>query len=144
MSLEQAKKLYELFNEHKIDDILGLLTDDVEWNSFGPDWALAIGSFKGHDGVKDFFNKLMKQQCNRAFVPLQYYASGEVEEVVHAIGFENGYLKEIGEAGRPFMNNWDHTFWFNNEGKVYRFRANYNLALKLPTKFWNESQIKHM
>lgn len=134
-----AEALYAAFNEHDIPGILKLLTSDVEWSSFSVDWALAIGFFQGHAGVKDFFGKLVGpagQQTDVQFQPLEFFVS---PKAVHVIGVEVGYLSAQvlngTVANRPFFNNFDHTLWFAANGKISKFRANYNLALQGPT-FW--------
>ncbi len=134
-----AGALYNEFNAHNIPGILELLDENIEWSSFAPDWALAIGFFKGHEGVQDFFGKLVGpkgQQHDVLFEPMHFFVS---EQSVHVMGVEKGYFTENVKkgklAGKPFFNNFDHTLWFNGAGKITRFRANYNLAQKGPT-FW--------
>lgn len=134
-----AGKLYSEFNAHNIPGILELLSDDVEWSSFSVDWALAIGFFKGHAGVQDFFGKLVGpegQQQDVLFEPMHFYVS---DQSVHVIGVEKGYFSENVKKGKlkdkPFFNNFDHTLWFDSAGKITRFRANYNLAQSAPS-FW--------
>lgn len=137
---QTAQALYDAFNKHDMPAILNLLDDNVEWNSYSVDWALAIGYFKGHAGVQDFFAKLIGpgtgQQTDSLFEPKEYYVS---PKSVHVIGIETGYLSAqvLGGtvANRPFFNNFDHTIWFDENGKISRFRANYNLAMSGPT-FW--------
>jgi ketosteroid isomerase-like protein len=131
--LSTAKALYAAFNAHNIPGILDLLDDDVQWDSFGPDFALAIGFFKGKKGVGDFFAKLVGsdgQQVDSVFEPQEYFVGGGT---VHVIGFEAGTLtKHVAhgaDAGKQFYNNFDHTLWFSPSGKISHFRANYNLAL---------------
>ena len=136
-----AKALYDAFNAHNIPGILDLLDDDIQWDSYGPDFALAIGFFKGKAGVKEFFAKLVGpngQQVDSAFQPQEYFAGGGT---VHVMGFEAGTLtKNVAGgayAGKQFYNNFDHTLWFGKSGKISHFRANYNLALSGPTwKQW--------
>jgi ketosteroid isomerase-like protein len=135
-----AAALYAAFNAHNMPGILKLLAPDVEWSAFSVDWALAIGFFKGHDGVKDFFAKLIGpktgQQVDSLFEPQEYFVS---PQAVHVIGVETGYLTarvlEGTVLNRPFFNNFDHTLWFAKNGTISRFRANYNLAQVGPT-FW--------
>jgi ketosteroid isomerase-like protein len=135
--LATAKALYAAFNNHDIPGILALLEDDVQWNSFGPDFALAIGYFKGKAGVTDFFGKLVGpdgQQIDMIFMPQQYYVGGGT---VHVTGFEAGTLtKNVANGaytGKQFYNDFDHTLWFGASGLITNFRANYNLALSGPT-----------
>ena len=136
-----AKALYAAFNAHNIPGVLDLLEDDVQWDSFGPDFALAIGFFEGKAGVTDFFAKLVGpngQQVDEVFMPQDYFVGSGT---VHVTGFEAGTLTKNVAGGaytsKQFYNNFDHTLWFGPSGKISHFRANYNLALSGPTwKCW--------
>ena len=135
-----AQALYAAFNKKDIPGILDLLSPAVDWRAYSVDWALAVGCFSGHLGVKDFFAKLVGpgtgQQQDVLFQPIEYYVS---PDSVHVIGVEAGYLtaQVLGgsAANAAFFNNFDHTLWFGSDGKVSKFRANYNLARLGPT-FW--------
>ncbi len=134
--LATAKALYAAFNAHNMPGIMALLEEDIEWTSFGPDMALAVGDFKGLKGVADFFAKLIGpqgQQVDKLFKPMQYFVGGGT---VHVIGIETGtltaYIDNGKLAGKTFYNDFDHTLWFGASGKISRFRANYQLALKPP------------
>jgi len=120
-----AKQLYAQFNAHNIPGILELLSPDIIWNSYGPDFALAVGDYHGHDGVQQFFKDLMTQQHDSSFVPDDYWAGGST---VHVIGVEKGTLTD---SQLPFVNHFDHTLWFTEDSDlVQQFRANYNLSTK--------------
>ena len=135
-NLATAKALYDAFLAHDMPGIIALLDDDIEWNAYGPDFALAIGCYKGKTGVQNFFGNLIGpegQQVDTLFAPLEYYEGGGS---VHVIGIESGTLTKYVEGGaltgRTFYNNFDHTLWFSASGLIARFRANYNLALVEP------------
>ena len=132
-SLSTAKALYAAFNAHNIPGILALLDDNVEWNAFGPDFALATGCFKGKSGVTDFFGKLVGptgQQVDHMFQPQQYFVG---DGTVHVIGVEDGTLTQFVAngtyKGKQFLNHFDHTLWFGTSGLISAFRANYQLSL---------------
>jgi ketosteroid isomerase-like protein len=132
-----AKALYAAFNAHNIPGVLALLENDVQWDAYGPDFALAIGFFNGKAGVTEFFGKLVGpdgQQVDEVFMPQDYFVGGST---VHVTGFEAGTLtKNVAGgayAGKQFYNNFDHTIWFGASGLISHFRANYNLALSGPT-----------
>ncbi len=134
--LATAKALYAAFIAHNMPGIMALLEDDIEWTSFGPGMALAVGDFKGLKGVADFFAKLIGpegQQVDTLFKPMLYFVGGGT---VHVIGIETGtltrYIDNGKLTGKPFYNNFDHTLWFGPSGKISRFRANYQLALTPP------------
>jgi ketosteroid isomerase-like protein len=135
-----AKALYAAFNAHNIPGILALLDTNIEWNSYGPDFALAVGCFHGTAGVEDFFAKLIGpttgQQVDTLFEPMSYFVD---PTTVHVIGIETGTLtsRVAGGtlAGKTFYNDFDHTLWFSNSGKISRFRANYQLSLNRPANW---------
>ena len=72
--------------------------------------ALAIGYFKGHAGVQDFFAKLIGpgtgQQTDSLFEPKEYYVS---PKSVHVIGIETGYLSAqvLGGTVACAIAEWD-------------------------------------
>ena len=86
-NIEMAKRLYDAFNAHDIPGILELLSPDIVWNSYGPDFALAVGDYHGPEGVEQFFKDLMTQQTTSSFVPDAYWDGGDT---VHVIGVERG------------------------------------------------------
>lgn len=124
-NIDVAKRLYQQFNEQNIPGILELLDPDIIWNSYGPDFALAVGAYHGRDGVAQFFKDLATQQTDSSFVPDQYWEGGGT---VHVIGIERGTLND---SHLPFVNHFDHTLWFvDGSSLVQQFRANYNLSTK--------------
>ncbi|HSJ91435.1 MAG TPA: nuclear transport factor 2 family protein [Ilumatobacter sp.] len=123
--IDVAKRLYDRFNAHDIPGILALLSPDIIWNSYGPDFALAVGTYHGRDGVEQFFKDLMTQQTDSSFVPDDYWDGGST---VHVIGVEKGTLND---SQLEFVNHYDHTLWFSDGSDlVQQFRANYNLSTK--------------
>ena len=123
--VQAARTLYAAFNNHDIPGILALLDPAVEWDSFGPDFALAVGTYKGRDGVAQFFKDLMTQQTDTEFTPMEFCDCGAT---VHCMGIEKGTLNDSKLA---FLNHWDHTLWFNDGNPlVVKFRANYQLSTK--------------
>ncbi|MGH7522720.1 MAG: nuclear transport factor 2 family protein [Gemmatimonadales bacterium] len=134
--LATAKALYAAFIAHDMPGIMKLLENDIVWMSYGPDFALATGVFKGLSGVEDFFAKLIGpngQQVDTLFKPMLYFEGGGS---VHVIGIESGTLTgNIANGkytGKTFYNDFDHTLWFGASGKISRFRANYQLSLNKP------------
>ena len=134
--LATAKALYAAFNAHNIPGILALLQQNIFWEAYGPDFALAIGGFVGKTGVTSFFGKLVGptgQQVDMIFMPQNYYVG---DGTVHVTGFEAGtltkYVANGAYTGKQFYNNFDHTLWFGAGGRISHFRANYQLALGGP------------
>jgi ketosteroid isomerase-like protein len=54
--VEFARRGYEAFNEGGVEAILAFLEDDIEWINDQP--APPPGVYKGHDGVRRYFQEL--------------------------------------------------------------------------------------
>lgn len=123
-------QLYDLFNQHDIPGILEIFTDDVQWDSYGPQFVKALGTYQGKSsqtGIVRFFDDLGYQQADTLFQPQFYYPS---DTIVNASGIEEGWWMN----GMQFVNHWNHTIWFhpvqgNEQPIAYQFRANYNIIL---------------
>lgn len=128
--IDKLQQLYAWFNQGNMPAILSLFTDDVEWTALAPEFAKALGVYRGKDattGIQRFFADLFFQQSDELFQPIHYQGDGPV---VSASGIEKGRWMN----GKRFVNNWNHTIWFHETGDqlAYRFRANYNLHLVGP------------
>jgi uncharacterized protein len=55
-AIEFARRGYEAFNERGVDAILDFLEPDIEWVNLAP--GALSGTYKGHDGVRKFFEEL--------------------------------------------------------------------------------------
>jgi len=120
----RCRQWYEELQKGWGDQCLARLTEDVEWHAYGP---YESGVYSGHSGVQAFFKKLS------AIIDVQESTCDDssffhdmVQMSVHVTGKETGVIKT--EDQRPYENNFDHTFWFNAEGLICKFRANWNAA----------------
>jgi ketosteroid isomerase-like protein len=55
-AVEFARRGYEAFNEGGVDAILNFLEPDIEWVAMMP--APISGTYRGHEGVRKFFETL--------------------------------------------------------------------------------------
>lgn len=100
-----------------------MLVQDVQWEVHGP---LLSGVYKGHDGVTEFFTKLAGVTDMRELVlDEELMLRDVVKMAVHVTGHETGFMKE---DQKPYTNQFDHTFWFNDQGEITKGRVNWNLS----------------
>lgn len=103
-----------------IEHCVEYLSEDVEWDVHGP---YASGSYRGHKGVQEFFEKLSKITSSRKVTCDDENFFRDVTKLaVHVIGVEEGFLVEGDQ--RAYQNHFDHTFWYNSDGKIYKTRIN--------------------
>ena len=57
-NLQVVKEGYAAFGRGDIPGLLALMAEDMEWHHPGPGLPLA-GTYRGHDGVANFFQKLL-------------------------------------------------------------------------------------
>ena len=111
---QSVLRIYDAFG--RPDVVLRELAEDVEWRVYGPEGLIPYaGVYRGHEGVKCFFDRLAEAVAIEAFDPREYVV--QCDQVV-AIGCEKGRAKP---TGREFKNDWVHVFGFRN-GKVAQFR----------------------
>ena len=75
------KRAYELFNEHGVDGVLALMTDDVHWPN---GWE--GGYVNGKDEVKYYWTRLWKE-LNPLVEPIEFRKldNGRIEVKVHQL-----------------------------------------------------------
>jgi uncharacterized protein len=98
-------------------DMQGLLAfcaEDIEWIVPGEGWPLA-GTYRGHAGVAEFFQKISKMLEMSPLEPHEFVAQGDR---VLVVGFERGRVKA---TNRTFEGHWVMAFTIRN-GKLSNFR----------------------
>ena len=113
-SLRVVKDCYAAFGRGDIQGLLGMLSDDVEWHIPGEGLPLA-GTYRGRDGVGQFFQKLSQDSDILAFEPREFVAQ---DEQVAVIGWERVKVKA---TNRTVEANWVMVFTVRG-GKIARFR----------------------
>jgi ketosteroid isomerase-like protein len=112
---ESAAAMYAAFKRGDIDFIFAGLDENVEWVFQGdPGQIPWAGSYRGIDGVREFFGKLAGNSSQHELVNVDWVDGGEK---VVALGSFNA----VASTGRPFSFNWAHVWTFNSSGKAVRF-----------------------
>jgi ketosteroid isomerase-like protein len=106
---------YAAFGSGNIDALLGLMAEDVDWQTFGPIEIPTMGLRKGRAEVGWFFKQVADTWSFDRFEPRQFIAQGDL---VVALGYFDGKART---TGRPFASEFAHVFTVRN-GKVVRFR----------------------
>lgn len=83
-----VQKCYGYFSEGNIPALLNECAEDIVWSSPGPKDILPMaGTYKGRNGVGDFFNRVNESTEFLAFEPREFIAQND-KVVVLVIGAE--------------------------------------------------------
>ncbi len=129
-NVKVVQEAYDAFGRGDIQGILDRLTDDIDWQTYGPEAIPETKPRHGKDEVREFFGEVARDWNFANFEPRQYIAQGE--DVI-CLGRYNGTGRA---SGRSFASEWAMHFAFRN-GKVRRFREytdTSNMLAALDTK----------
>ena len=114
-NVQIVKKIYESFAAGDMEASMRDMDDHIVWKHPGVNTSIPFaGTFKGHEGVRQFFSIAMKtlevldQRVN------DFVASGDK---VVALGYE--HMRVI-KTGKDYESNWAHVYTFK-DGKVIKF-----------------------
>ena len=113
-SLQVVKDGYAAFSRGDIPGLLALMAEDVEWIIPGAGLPLA-GTYRGPDGVADFFQKLSVETEFLDFQPREFIADGDR---VLVVGWERSRVKA---TNRTLEVDWVMSFSVRN-GKIVKYR----------------------
>jgi ketosteroid isomerase-like protein len=99
-----VEKFYQEFGAGNLDGVLALLDDRVVWSLQGPDVIPYFGTYKGRDGVKHFFERLLSVEDVHEFVPRKFVCEGDT---VIVLGSERCSCKK---TGLGFSVEWVQIF----------------------------------
>src|SRR5919205_4193036 len=102
---------YEAFGRGDIPAVLDLLTEDVEWTMQGPSVIPFAGTFRGREGIAEFFSLLDETLEFEQFEPRQFIGQGDT---VVVLGYERDVVKK---TGRGFEEDWAHVYTLR-DGKI--------------------------
>ena len=102
---------YEAFGRGDIPAVLELLTDDVEWTMQGPSLIPFAGTFRGREGIEEFFSLLDETVEFEQFEPRKFIGQGDT---VVVLGYERDVVKQ---TGRGFEEEWAHIYTLR-DGKI--------------------------
>ncbi len=113
-NVQVVKNAYAAFGRGDIPGLLSLLAEDVVWDIPGEGLPLA-GTYRGRDGVANFFQKLTQEAEVLDFQPREFVADGDR---VLVVGWERMKVKA---TGRGAESDWVMAFTIRN-GKIATFR----------------------
>src|SRR5580693_2508964 len=113
-SISLVKAGFAAFGRGDMPGLLALMADDVVWVSPGTGLPLA-GTYRGRDGVADFFQKLSAETEILAFEPREFIAEGDR---VLVLGWERVKVKP---TERTIELEWVMSFTVHN-GKIAKYQ----------------------
>ena len=113
-NLQIVKNGYAAFGRGDVPGLLALLAEDVVWDMPGDGFPLT-GTYRGHEGVASFFQKLGEQAEILEFQPREFLADGNR---VLVVGWES---MKVRATGRGVEIDWVMSFTLRN-GKIAKFR----------------------
>ena len=113
-NVQIVKDGFAAFGRGDMQGLLALFAEDIEWIVPGEGWPLA-GTYRGHAGVADFFQKDIEMLEISFLEPREFVAQGDR---VLVVGFSRGRVKA---TNRAFEHNWVFAFTVRN-GKVTNVR----------------------
>jgi uncharacterized protein len=93
-AVEFARRGYEAFNERGVDAILNFLEPDIEWVNLAP--GPLSGTYKGHDGVRKFFEELYQDWEGVQLNPEEFRAVGDRYVLVFLRIWARGKVSGVG------------------------------------------------
>ena len=110
-NVDVVQQGYEAFGRGDIPAVLELLTDDVEWTMQGPSVIPFAGTFRGREGIAEFFTLLDETLEFEQFEPRKFVGQ---DDTVVVVGYERGLVKP---TGRMFEQEWAHVYTLR-DGKI--------------------------
>lgn len=105
-NLEIVRRGFEAFNDRDLDALVANFAEDIEWRLIGGFADLVGAEFRGHAGVRRFFDDWMENLGGRAEVETIMEADERVVVIVRSVAAG-------GVSGAPAILRW---------GQVYTFR----------------------
>lgn len=99
-NVELVQTAYAMIGKGDIPQLFELMTEDVELRFLGPEQIPFSGSYKGYDGVGQFFQTLAKSVEIEEFQPREFIADGDS---VVVLGREKIIAKP---TGTPWESEW--------------------------------------
>jgi ketosteroid isomerase-like protein len=114
-NVELVQQCYAAYGKGDIEQIIGCMTPDVDWELADVPGVDFSGKRHGCDQVREFFRLNGEQQTVRDFAPREFIAQGDK---VVVLGHGAWTVKA---TGLDFESDWAHVFTLR-DGKVAAFR----------------------
>ena len=124
---ETVQAVYAAFGRGDIQAILGLVTDDVDWNNtrVASNECPWNGNFSGKANLPGFFKAVADHLDIGVFTPQMFVASGP--HVAVGLRIESRVRKN----GTPLKNDVVHFWTFNDRGQISAYRHFNDTAAEL-------------
>lgn len=109
-----VQQAYSSFKSGDLQTLLGLMSDDINWELPQIENVPFSGKRRGKDQVKEFFSTMASVQETVEFNPMEFISQ---EDKVVALG---NYQWKAKESGKQFGGEWAHVFTVRN-GKIASF-----------------------
>jgi hypothetical protein len=109
-----VRQAYESFKTGKIEDLLNLLSTDVDWRLPAIPGVPFSGVHRGRDGVGRFFASVGQNQDTLKFEPREFISEGGKVAVL------GHYEWRVKSTGREFVSDFAHIFTVR-DGKIAGF-----------------------
>jgi uncharacterized protein len=108
-NVQLVQQAFADFGSGNIQGILDACTDDIVWS--GPDnpGVPFAGTFKGKDGVMNFFSTLAENVDYAAFEPKEFFSE---KNTVVVLGHHTGTVKK---TGKTYDHDWCMVFRMQDE-----------------------------
>lgn len=114
-SADIVRHFFGAFNAGDIDAAFATLSPDIEWTYYGPEDKIPFaGNFRGHAGVRDFFDRVGRSIQIREMTPLSLVGIGDQ---VYGRGIEESMSLA---TGRHYRVRWAHVYQVE-DGLMTRF-----------------------
>jgi hypothetical protein len=130
-NVQVVKEGYAAFGRGDVPGLLALMAEDVEWIIPGAGLPLA-GTYRGPEGVANFFQKLSAEAEILDFQPREFVADGDR---VLVVGWQRFKVKA---TNRTAETDWIMAFTVRN-GKVANFRE-YNDTKAIASAYESAAQ----
>ena len=115
-NVQVVRDAYAAFQRGDIPGLLGLMSEDVTWDTPGAtDVIPYAGSKRGREGVAGFFSALAGSERITHFEPREFTAQGD------RVIVEGNYKGSVISTGRGYDIDWLHVFRIA-DGKIKSFR----------------------
>jgi len=121
-NVQVVQDAYGKFTSGDIEGLLGILSEDVHWQTPEIENAPFGGTRRGLDGVGEFFALLAESEETTRFEPTEFITQGDRVVVLGKYG------ATVKETGRSYESDWVHVFTVR-DGKILNFVEFFDNAL---------------
>lgn len=119
-----VQQAYDNFKSGNIEALIDQMSDDITWQLPEIPGVALSGKRTGHEGVRDFFSTLSRDQDVLSFEPKEFIAQGDKVVSLGSYGWR------VKETGREFTSDFVHIFTVRG-GKITEFREHFDTAVTI-------------